>query len=123
MLCLLKEAALLTSSLVPVSISGESGTGKERLARAIHRANTRAQQLFSSINRAPLPSAWLMMRFAVISMALSPVLTMCGSGRGQKAGLWFMTASLQVCSEEELGVARLPVQPLADVETAYSLNT
>jgi DNA-binding NtrC family response regulator len=51
---ILKEAELHAASHVPVLISGESGTGKELLARAIHRASSRAEFPFTPINMASL---------------------------------------------------------------------
>ena len=40
---------------VPVCILGESGTGKELVARAIHRASSRRQKIFTPVNCAALP--------------------------------------------------------------------
>jgi DNA-binding NtrC family response regulator len=40
---------------VPVCILGESGTGKELVARAIHRASSRRQKVFTPVNCAALP--------------------------------------------------------------------
>jgi two-component system response regulator AtoC len=51
---ILREAELHAASDVPVLISGESGTGKELLAKAIHRASSRAKFPFTPINMASL---------------------------------------------------------------------
>lgn len=54
MLRILKEAELHASSKVPVLITGETGTGKELLAKAVHKASSRADRLFTAINMSAL---------------------------------------------------------------------
>lgn len=54
LLKLLKEAELHAMSNIPVLITGESGTGKELLARAVHQASPRANQVFIPVNMAAL---------------------------------------------------------------------
>ena len=54
LLRVLKEAELHAGSDVPILVTGESGTGKELLARAIHAASPRAEQLFMPVNMAAL---------------------------------------------------------------------
>jgi DNA-binding NtrC family response regulator len=56
LLRVLKEAELHAGSDVPILVTGESGTGKELLARAIHAASPRAEQLFMPVNMAALAS-------------------------------------------------------------------
>lgn len=49
---ILREAELHAASEIPVLISGETGTGKELLAKAIHKASSRARGPFTAINMA-----------------------------------------------------------------------
>jgi len=51
---IMKEAELHAASKVPVLITGETGTGKELLAKAIHKASSRAKQTFTPINMSAL---------------------------------------------------------------------
>lgn len=51
---LLKEAELHAASMVPILITGETGTGKELLARAIHKASSRANAPFIPVNMTAL---------------------------------------------------------------------
>ncbi|MDD2463173.1 MAG: sigma-54 dependent transcriptional regulator [Desulfobulbus sp.] len=51
---LLREAELHAASMVPILITGETGTGKELLARAIHKASSRADQPFIPVNMTAL---------------------------------------------------------------------
>jgi two-component system response regulator AtoC len=51
---IMKEAELHAASKVPVLITGETGTGKELLAKAIHKASSRANHTFTPINMSAL---------------------------------------------------------------------
>lgn len=57
MLRIMKEAELHSASRVPILITGETGTGKELLAKAIHRASSRADQTFTAINMSSLTAS------------------------------------------------------------------
>jgi two-component system response regulator GlrR len=59
MLQLLQQAKMAAQSNVSILIQGESGTGKEVLARAIHRASTRVDKPFVTINCGALPEQLL----------------------------------------------------------------
>ena len=52
---LLGQARLVASSEASILIHGESGTGKELLARAIHRASSRADSEFVAVNCSAIP--------------------------------------------------------------------
>ncbi len=54
MLRIMKEAELHAGSNIPVLITGETGTGKELLAKAIHKASSRANRAFTPINMSAL---------------------------------------------------------------------
>ncbi|MFC4698928.1 sigma 54-interacting transcriptional regulator [Glaciecola siphonariae] len=55
MIKLLKQAEQIADKNVSVLINGASGTGKELLAKAIHKASSRAQKPFVAINCGALP--------------------------------------------------------------------
>ncbi len=52
----MKEAELHAQSDIPVLLTGESGTGKDLMARAIHYASYRDQQMFTPVNMAAINS-------------------------------------------------------------------
>lgn len=52
----IEQAQRIAIRSIPVLIEGESGTGKELLARAIHRASSRAAKSFITVNCGAIPS-------------------------------------------------------------------
>jgi two-component system response regulator GlrR len=54
---LLGQTRLVASSDASIFIHGQSGTGKEVLARAIHKASTRAKGEFVAVNCSAIPEA------------------------------------------------------------------
>ena len=56
---LINEAKLVAASDVSIAIHGENGTGKEVLAKAIHKASTRAERQFLAINCGAIPEGVL----------------------------------------------------------------
>lgn len=59
LVAMLRVAARVAASDVPVLVLGESGTGKELVARAIHSRGARKKQIFVGENCASLPESLL----------------------------------------------------------------